>query len=64
MIYIYMNENLPFVATWMELEGIMLSEINQRKKYCMIPLICGFKKKKKIEKKNSKYNKKEANSQM
>ena len=22
-----MNENLPFVSTWMELEGIMLSEM-------------------------------------
>ena len=26
-----MNEILPFVATWMELGGIMLSEISQRK---------------------------------
>ena len=25
------NEILPFVATWMDLEGIMLSEISQRK---------------------------------
>ena len=25
------NEILPFATTWMELEGIMLSEINQRK---------------------------------
>ena len=25
------HEILPFVATWMELEGIMLSEISQRK---------------------------------
>ena len=25
------NEVLPFVATWMELEDIMLSEISQRK---------------------------------
>ena len=25
------NEILPFVATWMDLEGIILSEINQRK---------------------------------
>ena len=26
------NEILPFVATWMELEGIMLSEISQAEK--------------------------------
>ena len=33
------NEILPF-ATWMELEGIMLSEISQRKdKYQMTSLI-------------------------
>ena len=25
------NEILPFVTTWMDLEGIMLSEISQRK---------------------------------
>ena len=25
------NEILPFVATWMDLEGIMVSEISQRK---------------------------------
>ena len=25
------NETLPFTMTWMELEGIMLSEISQRK---------------------------------
>ena len=34
---------LPFAATWMKLEGIMLSEINQaeKEKYQMISLICG-----------------------
>ena len=36
------NENLPFATTWMDLEGIMLSEISQteKDKYCMISLIC------------------------
>ena len=34
---------LPFATTWMELEGIMLSEISQveKDKYEMISLICG-----------------------
>ena len=34
---------LPFVATWMDLESSMLSEISQveKGKYQMISLICG-----------------------
>ena len=38
------HEILLFAATWMDLEGIMLSEISQREKdkYYMIPLICGI----------------------
>ena len=27
------NEVLPFATTWMDLEGIMLSEISQKDKY-------------------------------
>ena len=36
------NEILPFAITWMDLEGIMLSEISQteKDKYCMLSLIC------------------------
>ena len=34
------NEILPLAMTWMVLKGIMLSEINQRKKYHMMLLIC------------------------
>ena len=34
------NKILPFVATWIHLEGIILSEITQKKeKYCMRSLI-------------------------
>ena len=37
------KEILQFATTWMELEGIMLSEISQveKDKYQMISLICG-----------------------
>ena len=36
------DEILLFSATWMDLEGIMLSEISQteKDKYYMIPLMC------------------------
>ena len=38
---------MPFTTTWMDLEGIMLSELNQTEKYkhCMISLTCGIKNK-------------------
>ena len=38
------NEILPFAATWMDLESIILSEISQteKDKYCMLSLICGI----------------------
>ena len=39
------NQNLPFATTWMDLEGIMPSEIShtEKDKYCM-SLIHGIKK--------------------
>ena len=50
MWYIYIMEyysvikekKLPFAKTWVDLEGIMLSEISQteKDKYCMISLLC------------------------
>ena len=38
------NENLPFAATWVDLESIMVSELRQieKEKYYMISLICGI----------------------
>ena len=42
------KEIMPFVATWMDLEIIILSEVSQteKDKYYMISLICGILKKK------------------
>ena len=38
------NEIMPFVATWMDLEMIILSEVSQteKDKYHMISPICGI----------------------
>ena len=38
------NEIMPFVATWMELETLILSEVSQKEKdkYCMISLTSGM----------------------
>ena len=45
------REVLPYATTWMNLEDIMLSKIRQiqKDKYCMVSLIHGILKKKKIK---------------
>ena len=44
ILFSHKNEILPFATTWMDSEGIMLSEICQtgEDKYCMTLLICGI----------------------
>ena len=38
------NEIMPFAATWMDLEIVILSEISlrEKEKYSMVSLICGI----------------------
>ena len=37
------NEISPFATTRMDLEGIMLSKVSERKdRYCILSLICGI----------------------
>ena len=38
------NEIMPFAATWMDLETVILSEVShtEKDKYHMISLICGI----------------------
>ena len=53
---------LPFAATWIDLEDIRLSRIShtEKGKYYMISFMCGIE----YIQQSSKYNKKEADSQI
>ena len=35
---------MPFAVTWMDLESIIQSEVNQKNKYCILMYICGIQK--------------------
>ena len=39
------NEMMPFAATQMDLESVILSEIREKEKYHMTSLMCGIQKK-------------------
>ena len=54
------NKSLPFVATWIHLEGIILSEITQKKRNTIWDHVyVGYKK---IQQ-STEHNKKEADSE-
>ena len=38
------KEIIPFATAWMDIDGIMLTEVSQseKEKYCVILLICGI----------------------
>ena len=52
ILHSHKKDILPFATTWMDLEGIMISEISQieKDKYHMISLTCGILKTKQMNK--------------
>jgi len=55
------NNILPFATTWIDLEGIMLSEIRQRERQILYVITYMWNLK---SKQTSKYNKNETESQI
>ena len=55
------HEILLLVTTWVDQEGIMLSEISQieKDKCCMISFICGIQKRKQTTKQKNSYRHRE-----
>ena len=60
------NEILPFATTWMDLKGIMLSEINQRERQILYDITYMWNLKKFLFgiQQTSEYNTREADSQI
>ena len=54
------NKILPFAATWMDLEGIMLSEMSDRERQILYVIIYMWNLKNKM----NEYNKTEIDSQL
>lgn len=50
-IFSIRKEILPFVTRWMDLEGVMVSELSQTEenKYCLISVTCESKNKNKAK---------------
>ena len=42
ILFSHKNEIIPFLTTQIDLKVILLTEVSQKDKYCMISLLCGI----------------------